>query len=63
VHRLVRKVRDFDPGRSETLSAFFGCRLDDRRSIAISVGTEETGSGGWEVEDGYVEVASMVLRA
>jgi len=28
-HRLVRKVADFDPGRSEALSAFFRRQLDD----------------------------------
>jgi len=30
------------------------------RSVAISVGMGETGSGGWEEEDGSVEVVSMI---
>jgi len=62
-YQLVRKVADFDPRLEETLSASFGCRLDgEGRSVATSVGTGKTGSGGWE-EDGLVEVVSMVLRA
>ena len=33
------------------------------RSVVISVGTGETGSGGWEEDDSVVEVASVALRS
>ena len=33
------------------------------RSVAISVGTGEAGSGGWAEDGPVVEVASVVLRA
>jgi hypothetical protein len=33
------------------------------RSVAISVGTGEAGSGGWEEDGPIVEVASTVFRA
>jgi len=45
--RLVRKVADFDPGRSEALSAFFRRQLDDgevRRDF------------GWDGRDGFGRV-------
>jgi len=43
-HRLVRKVADFDPGREESLSAFFGCRLDDGEALC---------DFGWDGRDGF----------
>ena len=48
-HRLMRKVADFDPGRSEALSALFWCQLDDG---------EARRDFGWDGRDGFGRVGA-----